>query len=173
MLYFKGSGCGAKTVYATVRSDCAGPLEGVKFTSTELMGVSSNYPGSYRLTVCTVPTDITCEKEGHEPVTQRVTRSSMLIQMTCTGTILNQNPAHQSVHPHSRISVLLYNNCTPEEKLNHWLPLERPSHTLIRLRRCTTGLLLRVRIKNQSSYFSVKTFVLVLKRTVSIFLRFF
>ena len=86
MLFFKGSGCGAKTVYATVRSDCAGSLEGVKFTSPDLIGVRSNYPGSYRLTVCSVPTDITCEKEGYEPVTQTFSRPSVSILMACTGT---------------------------------------------------------------------------------------
>ena len=83
LLYFKGSE--GKTVYATVRSDCTGPLEGVQFTSTELIGVTSNTPGSYRLRVCALPTYITSSKDGYQPVTQRVTRTSMSVQMTCPG----------------------------------------------------------------------------------------
>ena len=80
------SGSEGKTVYATVRSDCTGPLEGVQFTSTELISVNSNLPGSYKLKVCTLPTDITTQKDGFEPVTQTVTRTSMSVQMTCPGT---------------------------------------------------------------------------------------
>ena len=83
LLYFTGSE--GKTVYATVRSDCTGPLEGVQFTSTELIDVTSNTPGSYRLRVCTLPTYITSKKDGYQPVTQRVIRTSMSVQMTCPG----------------------------------------------------------------------------------------
>ena len=79
-------GSEGKTVYATVRSDCTGPLEGVQFTSTELIGVTSNVPGSYKLRVCALPTGITTKKDGYEPVTQTVTRTSMSVQMTCPGT---------------------------------------------------------------------------------------
>ena len=83
-------GSEGQTVYATVRSDCTGPLEGVKFTSTELIGVTSNLPGSYRLRVCTLPTDITSQKHGYEPVTQRVTQTSLSIQLTCPGKCLSR-----------------------------------------------------------------------------------
>ena len=47
--------------------------------------MTSNLPGSYILRVCTLPTYITGQKDGYEPVTQRVTQTSMSIQMTCPG----------------------------------------------------------------------------------------
>ena len=47
--------------------------------------MTSNLPGSYRLRVCTLPTDITSQKHGYEPVTQRVTQTSLSIQMACPG----------------------------------------------------------------------------------------
>ena len=83
LFYFKGSE--GKTVYTTVKSDCTGPLQGVQFTSTELISVTSNTPGSYRLRVCALPTYITSKKDGYQPVTQRVTRTSLSVLMTCPG----------------------------------------------------------------------------------------
>ena len=75
-------------VDATVSSDCSGPLEGVNITSTELMGVASSVPGDYRLRVCSIPADITCQKEGFEPVTKTITGSSVAVQMACPGMLL-------------------------------------------------------------------------------------
>ena len=72
-------------VDATVSSDCSGPLEGVSITSTKLMSVASSLPGDYRLRVCSIPADITCRKEGFEPVTKTITRTSVAVQMACPG----------------------------------------------------------------------------------------
>ena len=83
--YLQGNGCTAEKVYTSVTSDCNQPLEGVNFTSAEISEVFRILPGFYRLTVCSLPAEVTSQKSGFESMTQNITGTSVALQMSCTG----------------------------------------------------------------------------------------
>ena len=83
------------------------------------------YP--YRLHLSTLKVTI-CGVESKIPVNCELV-ASIWYKLACA---YNED-SNQSAHPHNLIRVLVF---SPVETLDHWLPVERPSKTLIRLRRC-------------------------------------
>ena len=87
LIIYLGTSCSTETATVTVTSDCTPAVMGVAVKSTAgFMETSSSGPGIYEISVCSLPVDVTFEKNGYIPVTQEIATDTT-VSLSCIGNI--------------------------------------------------------------------------------------
>ena len=86
LIIYLGTSCSTETVTVTVTSDCTPAVMGVTLTSSEFIETSSSGPGIYEISACSLPVDVTFERNGYIPVTQEIATDTT-VSLSCIGKI--------------------------------------------------------------------------------------
>ena len=87
LIIYLGSSCSTETATVTVTSDCTPAVMGVTLTSAAgFMETSSSGPGIYEISACSLPVDVTSERNGYIPVTQEIAADTT-VSLSCIGKI--------------------------------------------------------------------------------------